>query len=101
MQIAFLDALNDSPSVLPAGYRNNDGNFNNQGNNANLWSASENNSNNAYNQNFNNDNANVNQNNNKKNNGLSLSCLQDSIFSSDASMAEGSFTPSRLFFLLL
>ena len=101
LQISFLDALNDSPSVLPAGYRNNDGNFNNQGNNANLWSASENNSNNAYNQNFNNDNANVNQNNNNKNNGFSLRCLQDSIFSSDASMAEGSFTPSRLFFLLL
>lgn len=74
-------------SVLPAGNRNNDGSFNNQGNNANFWSSSENNSNNAWNWNFNNSNANVNQNNNNKNNGFSVRCLKDSIFMRRATRA--------------
>ncbi|RQV99863.1 hypothetical protein EH223_20395 [candidate division KSB1 bacterium] len=36
-------------SALPGGWRNNNnGNFNNLGNNANFWSSTENNSNNAW-----------------------------------------------------
>jgi uncharacterized protein (TIGR02145 family) len=63
-------------SALPAGNYNN-GNYNNFGNNANFWSATENNDNNAYNRNLNYNNANVNRNNNNKNNGFSVRCLRD------------------------
>lgn len=52
-------------SALPAGNRNNNGNFNNAGNN-------------AYNMNLNYNNENANMNNNNKNNGNSVRCLQDS-----------------------
>lgn len=65
-------------SALPAGNRNNDGNFNNSGNNANFWSASENNDNNAYNLNLNYNNDNANLNNNNKNNAYSVRCVQNS-----------------------
>jgi len=34
--------------ALPGGYRNNNGTYNNIGNNGNWWSATENNSNNAW-----------------------------------------------------
>ena len=64
-------------TVLPAGNRNNDGTFNNLGNNANFWSSSENDASNAWNRNFNYTNANVNRNNNNKTNGFSLRCLQN------------------------
>ncbi len=61
--------------AFPAG--NYNGSYNNFGNNANFWSATENNSNNAYNRNLNYDNANVNSNNNNKNNGRSVRCLRN------------------------
>jgi len=64
-------------SGLPAGYRNNNGNFNNLGNNGNFWSSSQNNTNNAWNRNLNYNNANVNRNNNNKENGFSVRCLKD------------------------
>ncbi|WP_158278155.1 MULTISPECIES: reverse transcriptase domain-containing protein [unclassified Fibrobacter] len=65
-------------SALPGGNRNNNGDFNNEGNNANFWSSGEYNSNNAFNLNlnYNNDNANLNWNN--KNNARSVRCLKDS-----------------------
>lgn len=59
--------------VLLAGNANN-GNANNYGNNAYLWSSSSNNSNNAWNRNLNNGNANVNRNNNNRNNLFSVRC---------------------------
>ncbi len=59
----------------PAG--NYNGNYNNFGNNANFWSATQNNSNNAYNRNLNYNNANVNRNNNNKNNGYSVRCIRN------------------------
>jgi len=59
-------------TALPGGYRNNNGNFNNLGNNANFWSSTENNSNNAWNRKLNYNNANVNRNNNNKQNGFSV-----------------------------
>ena len=62
-------------SALPAG--NYNGSYNNFGNNANFWSATENNDNNAYNRKLNYNNANVNRNNNNKNNGFSVRCLRD------------------------
>lgn len=61
-------------SAVPAG--NYNGSYNNFGNNAYFWSATQNNSNNAYNRNLNYNNANVNSNNNK-NNGYSVRCLRD------------------------
>jgi uncharacterized protein (TIGR02145 family) len=64
-------------SALPGGNRNNNGNFNNVGNNGNWWSATENNSSNAYNRNLNYNNSNMNRNNNNKNNGFSVRCLQN------------------------
>jgi len=65
-------------SGLPAGYRNNNnGNFNNLGNNGNFWSSSQNNTNNAWNRNLNYNNANVNRNNNNKENGFYVRCLKD------------------------
>ena len=63
-------------SAVPAGNYNSNG-YNNFGNNANFWSATQNNSNNAYNRNLNYNNANVNRNNNNKNNGFSVRCLRD------------------------
>ena len=63
-------------SGLPAGNRNNGGGFNNRGNNANFWEASENNASNANNRNLNNSNANLNANNNNKTNGFSVRCLR-------------------------
>jgi len=64
-------------SAFPAGNRNNNGDFNNRGNNANFWEATENNASNANNRNLNNGNSNLNANNNK-NNGFSVRCLRDS-----------------------
>jgi hypothetical protein len=64
-------------SALPGGYRNNNGNFNNIGNNANFWSSTESNRNNAWNRNLNYNNAEVNRNNNNKQNGFSVRCVRD------------------------
>jgi len=64
-------------SALPGGYRNNNGNFNNLGNNANFWSATENNTNNAWNRNLNYNNSDVNRNNNNKQNGFSVRLVRD------------------------
>ena len=64
--------------ALPAG--NYNGNYNNIGNNANFWSATENDSNNAWNRNLNYNNADVNRNNNNKNCGLSVRCVRDGNF---------------------
>ena len=64
-------------AVLPGGYRNNNGNFNNMGNNANFWSSTENNSNNAWNRKLNYNNSDVNRNNNNKQNGFSVRCVRD------------------------
>ena len=66
-------------SALPGGYRNNNGNYNNMGSNANFWSATENNSNNAWNRNLNYNNSKVNRNNNNKQNGFSVRCVRDLI----------------------
>ncbi len=59
-------------SALPGGYRNNNGDFNNKGNNANFWTATANNSNNAWKRNLNYNNSEVNRNNNNKDNGYSV-----------------------------
>ena len=65
-------------SEFPAGYRNNNnGNYNNIGNNGYFWSSSENNSNNAWNRKLNYNNTNVNRNNNNKQNGFSVRCVGD------------------------
>ena len=73
LQVAALSGF----SALPAGNRNNNGDWNNQGNNANFWSASENSATNARNRNLNYNNADLNANNNNKNNGFSLRCTKD------------------------
>ena len=65
-------------SALPGGYRNNNGNFNNVGNNGNWWSATENDASNAYNRNLNYNNENLNRNNNNKRAGLSVRLVRDS-----------------------
>jgi hypothetical protein len=62
---------------LPGGNRNNNGTFNNIGNNGNWWSSTENNTTNAWNRNLNNNNGNVNRNNNNKGSGFSVRCLRD------------------------
>jgi hypothetical protein len=65
-------------SALLGGWRNNNGNFNNIGNNGNWWSSSENDTNNAWNLNMNSNNQNTNMNNNNNNEwGFSVRCLQD------------------------
>lgn len=64
-------------SPLPGGYRNNDGTFNDIGNNGNWWSSTENSTTNAWNRNMNYNNANVNRNNNNKKNGFSVRCVRD------------------------
>lgn len=64
-------------SALPGGYRNNNGNYINIGNNANFWSSTENNTNNAWNRNLNYNNADINRNNNNKQNGFSVRCVRD------------------------
>lgn len=65
-------------TALPGGYRNNNGTFNNVGNNGNWWSSTENNTNNAWNRKLNYNNSDVNRNNNNnKNNGFSVRCLRD------------------------
>ena len=61
---------------LPGGNRNNNGNFNNAGNNGIWWSSSPNGSN-AWNRNLNNNNENVNRNNNNPHNGFSVRCVRD------------------------
>ena len=65
-------------SALPGGLRNNNnGNFNNEGNNGYWWSASPNGTSNAWNRNLNSDNDNVNRNNNNTRNGFSVRCVRD------------------------
>ena len=64
-------------TALPGGYRNNNGTFNNIGNNGNWWSSTENSATNAWNRNLNYNNAEVNRNNNNKNNGFSVRCVRD------------------------
>jgi len=59
-------------SALSGGYRNNNGNFNNMGNNANFWTASAYSSSNAWKRNLNYNNSEVNRNNNNKDNGYSV-----------------------------
>jgi hypothetical protein len=61
--------------ALPGG--NYNGGFNNLGNNANWWSATENDASNAWNRNLNYNNSQVNRNNNNKTNGFSLRCVRD------------------------
>jgi uncharacterized protein (TIGR02145 family) len=73
----MMNSVAASVSALPGGYRNNNGNFNNMGNNANFWSSTENNSNNAWNRNLNYSNSQVNRNNNNKENGFSVRCVRD------------------------
>ena len=72
-------------TALPGGYRNNNnGNYNNIGNNGNFWSSTENNSNNAWNRKLNYNNSDVNRNNNNKQNGFSVRCVRDLIQSVSA-----------------
>lgn len=78
------DANNPAAAIsfLPGGYRNNNnGNFNNLGNNGNFWSATENNTNNVWKRKLNYNNTQVNRNNNNKQNGFSVRCLRDLEFS--------------------
>jgi len=63
--------------ALAGGNRNNNGNFNNIGNNGNWWSSTENSTTNAWNRNLNYDNDKANRNNNNKENGFSVRCLKD------------------------
>ena len=70
--------------ALPGGYRNNNGNYNNMGNNGYFWSSTANNSNNAWNRKLNYNNSEVNRNNNNKRNGFSVRCLGDLIRSDSA-----------------
>ncbi|OVE79377.1 hypothetical protein BVY01_02755 [bacterium I07] len=74
-----INAAAASHSALPGGYRNNNGSFNNIGNNANFWSSTENNNNNAWNRKLNYNNSEVNRNNNNKQNGFSVRCVRDLI----------------------
>jgi len=64
-------------SGLPGGNRNNNGTFNNVGNNGNWWSASAYDTTNAWNRNLNYNNSNVNRNNNNKTNGFSVRVVRD------------------------
>lgn len=64
-------------SGLLSGNRNNNGTFNNIGNNGNWWSSKENGTNRAWNRSLNYNNGNVNRINNDKNNGFSVRCLRD------------------------
>ena len=64
-------------SALPGGYRNNNGTFNNIGNNGNWWSSTANDATNSWNRNMNYNNANVNRNNNNNTNGFSVRCVRD------------------------
>jgi len=64
-------------TALPGGYRNNNGNYNNMGNNGYFWSATENNSNNAWNRKLNYNNSDVNRNNNNKRNGFAVRLLRE------------------------
>ncbi len=64
--------------ALPGGNRNNnDGSFNNAGNNGIWWSSTQNNSSNAYNRNLWYNNPNLNRGNNNKSNGFSVRCIRD------------------------
>lgn len=61
----------------PGGYRNNNnGNYNNMGNNGYFWSATANNSDNAWKRNLNYNNSEVNRNNNNNRNGFSVRLLR-------------------------
>ncbi len=62
---------------VPGGNRNNDGTFNNIGNNGNWWSSTEYSSTNALNRNMNYNNSNINRNNNNKTIGFSVRCVRD------------------------
>ena len=73
----IVKSLEAAFTALPGGYRNNNGTFNNIGNNGNWWSATENNTSNAWNRNLNYNNSNANRNNNNKNNGFSVRCVRD------------------------
>ena len=63
-------------NALLAGNRNNNGNFNNRGSNANFWSSSESGGN-AWRRNLNSGNSTVNRNPNNKANGNSVRCTKD------------------------
>jgi len=64
-------------AALPGGNRNNNGTFNNVGNNGKLWSSTQNDASNAWNRNQNYNNTNANRNNNNKANGFSVRCVRD------------------------
>lgn len=72
----YSDRERSGFSALPGGNRNNNGNFNNVGNNAYFWSSSPNGSN-AWNRKLNSGNDNVNRNNNNQRNGFSVRCVRD------------------------
>jgi len=62
---------------LPGGNRNNNGTFNNIGNNGNWWSSTENNTPNAWYRNLNYNNGNLFRFSNPKQAGFSVRCLRD------------------------
>jgi hypothetical protein len=65
-------------SALFGGWRNNNGNFNNIGNNGNWWSSSENDTNNAWNLYMYRNGQDASMNNNNNNEwGFSVRCLQN------------------------
>ena len=65
-----------SAGALLAGNRNNTGNFNNRGSNANFWSSSVSGGN-AWRRNLNSSESRVNRNTNDQANGFSVRCLKD------------------------
>jgi uncharacterized protein (TIGR02145 family) len=62
---------------LPGGNRNNNGTFNNIGNNGNWWSSTENNTPNAWYRNLNYNNGSLFRFSNPKQAGFSVRCLRD------------------------
>ncbi|MBI5218131.1 MAG: hypothetical protein HY958_04295 [Bacteroidia bacterium] len=63
-------------TVGPSGYRNTNGNYNNRGNNTNVWTSTESGAN-AWNRNLNYTITQVNRNTNNKAYGFSVRCVKD------------------------
>ena len=64
-------------TALPGGYRNNNGNYNNQGNNGYFWSSTENNSDTAWYRVLHYNYSDVSRSSSNKRYGFSLRCVRD------------------------
>lgn len=82
-------------AVLPAGYRNNDGNFRNEGDFADFWSSTENSSDGAYDWYFRYDDDNMYNYWSNKNYAHSVRCLRGSSPTSSSSVSYGTLTDLR------